>query len=219
MRVVQFMQRVFGFVSSLARGIVLAQGTLVVVVAIAAGGTQARADVWLLDPNTTVVHFSYDHLGVSRQSGRFKEIEGRLEFAPTEPERGAVDITIKAAAISTGVGELDRLLRSSDFLDTARHPTIRFRSVGVKPAGDRTGEMDAELTVMGITWPVTLKVRWNYTGEHPLAAVNPAYAGKWVSGFSASTTIERSRWGIKRGIPLISDELEIRIEAEFLKVN
>lgn len=179
----------------------------------------ARADVWLLDPNTTVVHFSYDHLGVSRQSGRFKDIDGRLEFAPTEPERGTVDITIKAQAISTGVAELDRLLRSSDFLDTARHPTIRFRSVGVKPLAERTGEVDGELTLMGVTWPVTLKVRWNYTGEHPLASVNPAYAGKWVSGFSASTVIERSRWGIKRGIPLISDALEIRIEAEFVKVN
>ncbi len=219
MRGRHFVERAIGFVGRLARGLVLALGALVVGVAIAGGGTQARADVWLLDPNTTVVHFSYDHLGVSRQSGRFKDIEGRLEFAPTEPERGAVDITIKAAAISTGVVELDRLLRSSDFLDTARHPTIRFRSVGVKPAGERMGEIDGELTAMGITWPVTLKVRWNYTGEHPLAAVNPAYAGKWVSGFSASTTIERSRWGIKRAVPLISDEIEIRIEAEFVKVN
>lgn len=179
----------------------------------------AYADVWVLDRNTTVVHFTYDHLGLSRQSGRFKDIEGRLEFSPTEPERGTVDITIKAFGVSTGVAELDRLLRSSDFLDTSRHPTIRFRSVGVKPNGERNGEVDGELTLMGVTWPVTLKVRWNYTGEYPLASVNPAYAGKWVSGFSASTTIERSRWGLKRGIPLISDDIEIRIEAEFIKVD
>lgn len=182
-----------------------------------ASATVARADIWVIDRNTTVVHFSYDHLGVSRQSGRFKDIEGQLEFSPTEPERGSVDITIKAAGVSTGVAELDKLLRSPDFLDAGRHPTIRFRSVGVKPTGERNGELDGELTFMGVTWPLTLKVRWNYTGEYPLAAVNPAYQGRWVSGFSASAVIERSRWGLKRGIPLISDEVEIQIEAEFLR--
>lgn len=186
--------------------------------AIATGGP-ALADVWVLDKNTTTVLFFYDNLGITRQSGRFKDIEGRLEFSPTEPERGAVDITIKAFAVSTGVSELDKLLRSSDFLDTSRHPTIRFRSVGVKPSSDKSGELNGELTFMGVTWPVTLDVRWNYTGEHPLAAINPAYAGKWVSGFSARTTIDRSRWGLKRAIPLISDRIDISIEAEFVKVD
>lgn len=182
-------------------------------------GSAARADIWSIDRNTTVVHFTYDHLGVSRQSGRFKEIDGRLEFSPTDPERGSVDITIKAAAISTGVPELDRLLRSSDFLDVNRHPQIKFRSTAVRATGERAGEIDGELTFMGVTQPVTLKARWNFTGEYPLAAINPAYAGKWVSGFSASTVIERSRWGLKRAVPLISDQVEIRIEAEFIKVD
>ena len=182
-----------------------------------AGSGVARADVWILDKNTSVVHFTYDNVGLSRQSGRFKNIEGRLEFSPTEPDRGSVEVTIRAADVSTGVPELDRLLRSSDFFDTARHPTIRFRSVGVKPIGERTGEIDGELTMMGVTWPVTLSAKWNFTGEYPLAAINPAYAGKWVSGFSASTVIERSRWGMKRGIPYLSDQIEIRIEAEFVR--
>lgn len=185
----------------------------------ASAALPAQGDVWVLDKNTTTVLFFYDNLGITKQSGRFKDIEGRLEFSPTEPERGAVDITIKAFAVSTGVTELDRLLRSSDFLDTSRNPVIRFRSVGVKPSGDKTGELDGELTFMGVTWPVTLDVRWNYSGEHPLAAINPAYAGKWVSGFSARTTIERSRWGLKRAIPLISDRIDISIEAEFVKVD
>ena len=179
----------------------------------------ASADVWVVDKNTTTITFSYDHIGLSRQSGRFKDIEGRLEFSPTEPEAGVVDITIKATAISTGVPELDRLLRSVDFLDSSRHPLIRYRSRGVKPTGERTGEIEGELTMMGVTLPVTLTTRWNFTGEHPFSSSNPAYVGKWVSGFSASTTIERSRWGIKRGLPLISDQVEIRIEAEFTKAD
>jgi polyisoprenoid-binding protein YceI len=192
---------------------------LVLLAALVAGPALAVADVWLMDRNTTVVHFSYDHLGVSRQSGRFKDIEGRLEFSPTDPERGKVEVTIKAAAVSTGVPALDKLLRSVDFFDTERHPEIRFRSSGVRPAGERQGELDGELTFLGVSHPVTLKVRWNYTGEYPLAAINPSYQGKWVSGFSATTTIQRSRWGLKRAVPLISDDVEIRIEAEFLRVE
>lgn len=187
------------------------------IVVMAPGPT--HADVWAIDRNTTVVHFTYDHLGVSRQSGRFKDIDGRLEFSPTEPERGVVDITIKSAGISTGVPELDRLLRSPDFFDAARHPTIRFRSVGARPTGERTGQLDGELTMLGVTWPISLDVRWNFTGEHPLAGINPAYAGRWVSGFSARGSIERSRWGIRRGVPLISDKVEIVIETEFVKVD
>lgn len=186
---------------------------------LAAMPAAVASDVWLLDKNTTTVHFTYDHLGMSRQSGRFKEIEGRLEFSPTEPERGVIDVTIKASAISTGVTELDRLLRSSDFFDTSRHPAIRFRSIGVRQSGDRTGDVDGELTMMGVTWPVTLAVEWHYTGEHPLSGNNPAYAGRWVSGFSATTRIERSRWGLKRAVPLISDAIDIRIEAEFARAN
>ncbi len=179
----------------------------------------AGADVWVIDKNTTTITFVYDHIGLSRQSGRFKDIEGRLEFSPTEPERGVVDITVKASAISTGVPELDRLLRSVDFFDTSRHPLIRFRSTGVKPTGERTGDIDGELTMMGVTMPVTLATKWNFTGEHPFSSSNPAYVGRWVSGFSATTRIDRSRWGIKRGLPLISDEVEIRIEAEFTKAD
>lgn len=190
-----------------------------VVAILPAAASTANADIWVLDKNTTTVHFTYDHLGVSKQSGRFKDIEGRLEFSPTEPERGEVDVTIKSTGISTGVAALDKLLRSVDFLDTNRHPNIRFRSTAVRPGGERDGEIEGELTFLGVTRPVTLKARWHYTGEYPLASINPAYQGKWISGFSARTMIERSQWGLKRGIPLISDEVEIRIEAEFLRVD
>ena len=179
----------------------------------------ARADIWVLDRQASAVHFAFDRLGLSRPRGRFTDIEGRLEFSPTDPEGGSVDITIRAAAISTGVAEWDQVLRSADFLSVQRFPQIRFRSTGVTKTGERTGDVSGELTMMGVTQPVTLKVRWNFTGEYPLSAVNPIYQGRWVSGFSATTRIERSQWGLKRGIPLLSDDVEIEIEAEFLKAD
>ena len=194
-------------------------GALVLVALLLAWPVAVQADIWVLDKKASSVHFSYDHFGLSRQRGRFSDIDGRLEFSPTDPDSGAVDITIRAGAISTGVVELDQLLRSGDFFDVQRHPLIRFKSTGVIKTGERTGEVNGELTLLGITQPVTLKVAWNYTGEYPLSGINPVYQGRWVSGFSARAVIERSRWGMKRGIPLLSDDIEIDIEAEFLRVD
>jgi len=172
------------------------------------------ADVYIFDPGHTNITFSWNHLGLSRQSGRILEYEGMLEFDPLQPEDARLDVTLKVASIFTGAKQLDRDLRSSDFFDAARHPEITFRSTLIRRTGERAGEVAGDLTIMGETRPVVLQVRWNYTGEHPLATLNPTYRGKFVSGFSAATTILRSDWGIKRGIPLISDEIEITIETE-----
>ena len=194
-------------------------GALVAALVLLGGARAAHADIWVLDKSASVVQFSYDHLGLSRQGGRIGNLEGRLEFSPTDPEAGAVDITARTASISTGVTELDQLLRSVDFFNAQRHPTIHFKSVAVRKSGERRGEVDGELTMLGMTQPVTLQVVWNFTGEYPLSAINPTYQGKWVSGFSASTVIERSKWGMKRGIPLLSDEITLAIEVEFLKAD
>lgn len=177
----------------------------------------ANADVYVFVPGQTNITFSWNHLGLSRQSGRILEYEGSLEFDPLAPEQSAVDATLKVASLFTGVAVLDRDLRSSDFLDAVRYPEITFRSTAIRATGEKTGEVEGNLTIMGETRPVVLQVRWNYTGEHPLAKINPTYMGKFVSGFSARTTILRSAWGIKRAIPLVSDEIEISIETEWVR--
>ena len=199
--------------------LLLAAATALIVGVAGLAGTARAADIWALDKTASVITFTYDHFGLSRQSGRFRDFDARLEFSPTEPDRGAVDVTIRASQLSTGVQALDSLLRSPDFFDAARHPAITFKSTAVRPTGERTGDIDGELTMLGVTRPVTLKARWNYTGEYPLSQINSSYMGKWVSGFSARTVIERSQWGMRRGIPLLSDEVEIAIEVEFLKVE
>jgi polyisoprenoid-binding protein YceI len=123
---------------------------------------------------------------------------------------------IKTASLWTGVKEFDDNLKSESFFNADRYPLITFRSTWVRRTGEKTGEVDGELTIMGISKPVTLKVIWNFTGEHPFAAVNPTYKGRWVSGFSASAKVQRSDWGLTRALPLISDDIWITIEAEFL---
>lgn len=177
----------------------------------------AIADTWVFDKQSTEIRFSWDYLGLSRRSGRFTEMEGALEFAPTEPEVGMVELSIRANSVSTGAREFDDLLKSPDFFAAVGNPRITFRSTGITKTGERTGDVAGELTILGVTRQVTLATTWNFTGEHPLGASNTSYQGKWVSGFSATAKVLRSDFGMKRGIPLVSDEVRIDIEAVFLR--
>lgn len=189
-------------------------------VAVFAWGLQmpaAKADVYAFDPGHTNITFSWNHLGISRQSARILEYDGVLDFDPENPENSTVEVTLKVASLFTGAKALDRDLRSSDFFDAARYPDITFKSAMVRKIGERSGEVAGDLTIMDTTRPVVLQVRWNFSGEHPLGQINPGYRGKYVSGFSAVATVARSEWGLKRAIPLVSDEIEITIEAEFLR--
>lgn len=178
---------------------------------------RAADDEWTFDPEHTHVRISWDHLGVSRQSARVDKLYGALSFSPTEPEAGKVQATLISRSLSSGVPALDRALHSADFFDVERHPNITFRSTAVKAKTDKTGTVTGDLTVRGVTRPVVLDVVWNFTGEHPLASFNPVYAGKWVSGFSARVVIKRSDFGMTLAAPLVSDEVVVEIETEFLR--
>jgi polyisoprenoid-binding protein YceI len=179
--------------------------------------SSARADIYTFDRDHTNISFSWNHLGIARQSARILEFDGTLDFDPENAESSSVEVTMKAASIFSGAKALDRDLRSSDFFDAARYPEITFKSTMIRRMGERSGEVFGNLTILGETRPVVLQVRWNFSGEHPLGQINPGYKGKYVAGFSAVTTVARSEWGLKRAIPLVSDEIDIAIEAEFLR--
>lgn len=196
-------------------------GSLVRIVALVlaalAGAVAAVAapETYGFDKDHTEVRFSWDHLGMSRQSGRFHGVEGQVVFDPESPEQSSIDVTIRLATLSTGVAALDDvLLKKPDYLDAATHPLITFKSTSVSMSTARTANVSGELTFNGVTRPVTLSVVWNFAGEHPLSKVNPTYAGVHAAGFSARTQILRSEFGITRSIPLISDEIRITIETE-----
>lgn len=193
------------------RALVLACAMLV------AGAGSTRADTYGFDKQHTNILFSWDHLGISRQHGRVMSFDGTVEFDPAAPEQGSVDVTMKVASIWTGADALDRLLRTADYFDAETYPTMTFKSTAVRKTGEKTGEVTGDLTIMGFTQPATLQVTWNFTGEHPLARLNPLYLDKTVSGFTAQTRILRSAFGIKRGTPLASDEIDIVINAELIK--
>ncbi len=174
----------------------------------------AFAETYSLAGSHSTVVVSWSHAGLSRHSARLVGFEGTLTFDPASVETSTVEAKLQPARLSSGVGALDRLLRGPDFFNVAEHPDIRFRSTGITVTGERQGVVMGELTILGVTKPVTLDVTWNFKGEHPLGLVNPSFAGKFVAGFSARTKLLRSEWGLGRGAPLISDEVEIAIEVE-----
>ena len=200
------------------RGLVRWAGvTALVLLAASLHARKAGADTYVFDRDHTNITFSWNHLGISRQSARILDVDGILDFDPSDPENASVQVTMKVSSLFTGTKTLDRDLKSSDFFDAARYPEITFKSTLIRAVGERSGEVAGDLTILGVTYPVVLQVRWNFSGEHPLGDINPAYKGKYVAGFSAVTTVLRSAWGLKRAIPLVSDEIEIAIEAEFLR--
>lgn len=180
----------------------------------------AHAATFTLDKQHTEVRFSWDHLGLSRPSGKFTGVTGTVAFDPDRPEATSVDVSIPIAGLMTGVPALDTLLKTTkDYFDVAAFPAATFISNSVRLTGEKSAELIGDLTLNGITHPVTLAVVWNFLGPHPLGAINPTYQGKTAAGFSARTQILRSDWGLTRTIPLVSDEIRISIEAELQELE
>lgn len=176
-----------------------------------------RAETYHFEGGHSTVTIGWSHAGLSHHTARIVGFKGSLEFDPATPAAGRVDVKIDPTGLSSGVAALDRLLRSPDFFDVTRYPAIAFVSTQAIATGERTGQVVGDLTIRGVTKQVTLDVTWNFTGEHPLGLVNPSFSGKFVSGFSATTRLLRSEWGLGRGAPLISDEVDVTIEVEAVR--
>lgn len=177
----------------------------------------ALAETYHFEGGHSTVTIGWSHAGLSHHSARIVGFAGTLEFDPADPQAGRVEVKLDPSELSSGVSALDRLFRSPDFFDVANYPAISFVSTQVIVTGERTGQVVGDLTIRGVSKPVTLDVTWNFSGEHPLGLVNPSFAGKFVSGFSATTRLLRSEWGLGRGAPLISDEVDVRIEVEAVR--
>jgi polyisoprenoid-binding protein YceI len=170
----------------------------------------APAGLYKEDPGHTSVIAKITHMGLSHFAMRFSKVQGTYVYDPAHPEATKVSITIDPASVLTGVPVLDTELAGDKFMNTAKYPTITFVSTGIHRTGPDQGMMDGNLTMMGVTKPVTLNVVYN--GE-----ANAMGATKM--GFSATTTIRRSDFGFGTMIPMLGDEVQIQIETEFAKAG
>lgn len=166
------------------------------------------AESYDLDPTHTNIVWHASHFGFSSPSGRFGIKEGTLAIDAEAPGNSSVNVVIDPANLVTGIEKFDAHLKSADFLDVAKFPEAAFRSTKVELAeGHNKAKVTGDLTLHGVTKPVVLDVSLNKQGAHPMTQ-------KQALGFTATTTIKRSEFGIDKYVPGVSDEVELRIEAE-----
>jgi polyisoprenoid-binding protein YceI len=174
-------------------------------------GTQSR---WQLDPYHTQVEFSAKHLGMMTVRGHFTEISTTGQIYPDKPEASSVEVTIQAASIRTHHAVRDNDLRSSNFLEVDKYPTITFKSTKIEPAGQDRYTLTGDLTIKGNTRPVTLNlVKY---GEF-----NDPNMGHRIA-YSAEGQINRKDFGMTFSMMLdgkwiVSDEIKIMLEGELVE--
>lgn len=162
---------------------------------IAAAGPAMAAETYYTDQGHTEVRFGWNHAGVSMQTGEFTTANGKLVLDPDNVEQSSVSVTIDAASVSTGFGPLDDHLKNEDFLEVTTYPEITFESTSVERTGDDTADVTGNLTIHGVTKPVTLKTTLTHRGEHPLGSALEYYQGQWVA-FSATTEIDHQEFDV-----------------------
>ena len=181
-------------------------GTAVLLGAAPAGA----ADRFAIDPAHSNIVFLIEHLGYSRMVGQFQDFSGSFVFDAADPGAGSVEVAIQTASIDTDHDKRDDHLRSPDFFNATEFPEMSFRSTGIEITGDKTGRITGDLTLLGVTRPVTLDVTFNKLAPHPL----PQYNSVLAAGFSARGSLKRSDFGMKTFAPALGDEIEIWLEIE-----
>lgn len=185
----------------------LATAVLALTLASFAGAVVAAPLTYTMDPKHTDVTASWSHLGFSSPIAHFGQVDGAITYDADNVGQSSVNVSIPLAGLESHVAAFNEHLRSADFFDADKYPTITFASTSVQAAGSDKLRVAGDLTVRGVTRPVVLDVTINKLGEHPMAK-RPA------AGFDATTTILRSDFGMARNVPHVSDEVRIRITTE-----
>ncbi len=175
-------------------------------IALALSTPVLAAEHYTLDPMHTAVTWHINHFGFSQPSGKFMNAEGSVTLDEKNPQNSSVTVTIPLSGVNSGVAKLDEHLKTKDFFETETYPNATFESTKVELTGNNTAHVTGNLTLHGVTKPVTLNVRLNQLGENMFK--------KKTAGFSAKTTLKRSDFGMVTYLPGLGDEVTIDIESE-----
>lgn len=159
------------------------------------------------DKAHTQITFAVNHLGYSFSQGRFEDFDGHFMFDQENPANSSVEVKIEADSVYMGTDAWDDHVENADFLDAEKFEYITFKSGKIEVTGADTANIHGDLTIKDVTRPVVLATKLNKAGTHPMS-------GKPHAGFSATTTIKRSDFGISYGLPNVGDEIAIRLEVE-----
>ena len=169
----------------------------------------AAPETFEIDGSHTFERFSYNHLGFSTQQSRFNKTSG-VVVLDQKAKTGSVDVTVDINSVETGSVGLDEHLKGPDFFDVARYPTATFKSTKVLFSGDTPVAVDGNLTIKGVTKPVTLTVTHFKIGMNPIMK-------REAIGADATTTIKRSEFGLGKYVPMVGDQVTIDLSIEAQK--
>jgi polyisoprenoid-binding protein YceI len=177
---------------------------------VAAEPAALKAGEYRLDPEHAALVFRIDHLGFSKFIGRFERFDATLDFDAADPEQARVEAVIDIASLDVANDAFARTLLGAEWFDAAAFPEARFSSTRIERTGETAGRMTGDLTLRGVTHAVTLDVAFN-------GGATDFLRGGYVVGFSATGAIRRGDFGVDRFDEIIGDEVEIALEAEFVR--
>jgi len=179
------------------------------ILAAVAAPALAAPETYVVDGTHTFPRFSYSHFGYSTQLSRFDKTTGTVVFDKAA-RTGAVDIVIDAKSVDTGYATFNEHIQGEDFLDTARYPTATFKSTRVVFDGDKPAKVEGNLTLKGVTKPVTLTVTDFKAAPHPMLKKDAIGANAW-------TMVKRSEFNAGKYAPNVGDDVRIDIAIEAIK--
>ncbi|NVO22807.1 YceI family protein [Donghicola sp. C2-DW-16] len=178
----------------------------------AATTAYAAPEKYTLDSSHSQIVFNYNHLGFSTTYGMYSGFEGEIMFDAEAPADSSVTVSFPTASLYTGWDERTAHFLTADFFDAEAAPEISFKSTAIEVTGEKTGNITGDLTINGVTKPITLEATMTQMGDHPMA-------GKpWV-GFEATTTVVRSDFDMGQYAPYVSDEVKVFISIEAMKAE
>jgi polyisoprenoid-binding protein YceI len=157
-----------------------------------------------IDSGHTQVRFTWNHFGFSNPSATLEQIKGEINLDAADLSKSSVNVTLSLAGLHTGVAKLDEHLKTPEFLDAAKYPDITFKSTKVEKTSAEALKISGDLTVHGVTKPVTFDAKINKIGENPMMKSQSA-------GFDADVTIKRSDFGVVKYVPNVSDDIRVHI--------
>lgn len=182
---------------------------LVLAMASIAGSAYAAPETFNIDPSHTAPRFEYSHFGFSNQVHRFDKTSGRITL-DREAKTASVDVSIDAKSVNTGYAVFNEHIQGENFFHTEKYPSITFKSTKVVFEGDKPVSVEGDLTIKGVTRPVTLKVTSFLAMPHPIRK-------REAIGANAVTQIKRSDFNMGKYAPNVSDEVTLSISMEAIK--
>jgi polyisoprenoid-binding protein YceI len=191
----------YGLLASLAGAVLAASAT-----------PGLAADKYVLDKDHAWVGFAINHAGWSQALGKFRAVSGEIMFDKDDVTKSSVKVEIDAASIDTNFTDRDKDLNSPDFLNTAEFPSITFESTAVEKTGDKSGKVTGNLTIIGVSKPVTLDVVWNAEQARPWDAA------AIISGFSATGVVKPADYGMGKVAEYgLGPDIKLMLEIEAQK--